>query len=105
MGEVKAYECLNKEEVIKDLGTNREMGLSLAEAEKRLNEYGENILKEKKKDGPFKIFLSQLMDPMIYVLLAAVLVTLLISIVNVLNSKEERQLAQTRKLVQDNYEN
>ena len=49
MGEVKAYECLNKEEVIKDLGTNIEMGLSLAEAEKRLNEYGENILKEKKK--------------------------------------------------------
>ena len=80
MGEVKAYECLNKEEVIKDLGTNQEMGLSLAEAEKRLNEYGENILKEKKKDGPFKIFLSQLMDPMIYVLFAAIAVTVGVSI-------------------------
>ena len=80
MGEVKAYECLNKEEVIKDLGTNIEMGLSLAEAEKRLNEYGENILKEKKKDGPFKIFLSQLMDPMIYVLFAAIAVTVGVSI-------------------------
>ena len=80
MGEVKAYECLNKEEVIKDLGTNREMGLSLAEDEKRLNEYGENILKEKKKDGPFKIFLSQLMDPMIYVLFAAIAVTVGVSI-------------------------
>ena len=80
MGEVKAYECLNKEEVIKDLGTNQEMGLSLSEAEKRLNEYGENILKEKKKDGPFKIFLSQLMDPMIYVLFAAIAVTVGVSI-------------------------
>ena len=80
MGEVKAYECLNKEEVIKDLGTNIEMGLSLTEAEKRLNEYGENILKEKKKDGPFKIFLSQLMDPMIYVLFAAIAVTVGVSI-------------------------
>lgn len=80
MGEVKAYECLNKEEVIKDLGTNIEMGLSQAEAEKRLNEYGENILKEKKKDGPFKIFLSQLMDPMIYVLFAAIAVTVGVSI-------------------------
>ena len=80
MGEVKAYECLNKEEVIKDLGTNQEMGLSLDEAEKRLNEYGENILKEKKKDGPFKIFLSQLMDPMIYVLFAAIAVTVGVSI-------------------------
>ena len=80
MAEVKAYECLNNEEVIKDLNTNRETGLSMAEAEKRLNEYGENVLKEKKKDGPFKIFLSQLMDPMIYVLFAAIAVTIGVSI-------------------------
>lgn len=80
MAEVKAYECLNNEEVIKDLNTNPETGLSEAEAEKRLNEYGENILKEKKKDGPFKIFLSQLMDPMIYVLFAAIAVTIGVSI-------------------------
>ena len=80
MAEVKAYECLNNEEVIKDLNTNRETGLSEAEAEKRLNEYGENVLKEKKKDGPFKIFLSQLMDPMIYVLFAAIAVTIGVSI-------------------------
>ena len=80
MGEVKAYECLDNEEVIKDLNTNLETGLSEAEAEKRLNEYGENVLKEKKKDGPFKIFLSQLMDPMIYVLFAAIAVTIGVSI-------------------------
>ena len=80
MGEGKAYECLDNEEVIKDLNTNPENGLSEAEAEKRLNEYGENVLKEKKKDGPFKIFLSQLMDPMIYVLFAAIAVTIGVSI-------------------------
>jgi len=80
MGEGKAYECLDNEEVIKDLNTNLETGLSEAEAAKRLNEYGENILKEKKKDGPFKIFLSQLMDPMIYVLFAAIAVTIGVSI-------------------------
>ena len=80
MGEVKAYECLDNEEVIKDLNTNPETGLSEAEAAKRLNEYGENVLKEKKKDGPFKIFLSQLMDPMIYVLFAAIAVTIGVSI-------------------------
>lgn len=80
MGEGKAYECLDNEEVIKDLNTNLEIGLSEAEAEKRLNEYGENVLKEKKKDGPFKIFLSQLMDPMIYVLFAAIAVTIGVSI-------------------------
>ena len=80
MGEGKAYECLDNEEVIKNLNTNPETGLSEAEAAKRLNEYGENILKEKKKDGPFKIFLSQLMDPMIYVLFAAIAVTIGVSI-------------------------
>ena len=80
MGEGKAYECLDNEEVIKDLNTNLETGLSEAEAKKRLNEYGENVLKEKKKDGPFKIFLSQLMDPMIYVLFAAIAVTIGVSI-------------------------
>ena len=80
MGEGKAYECLDNEEVIKDLNTNPETGLSEAEAAKRLNEYGENVLKEKKKDGPFKIFLSQLMDPMIYVLFAAIAVTIGVSI-------------------------
>ena len=80
MGEGKAYECLDNEEVIKNLNTNPETGLSEAEAAKRLNEYGENVLKEKKKDGPFKIFLSQLMDPMIYVLFAAIAVTIGVSI-------------------------
>ena len=80
MGEGKAYECLDNEEVIKNLNTNPETGLSEAEATKRLNEYGENVLKEKKKDGPFKIFLSQLMDPMIYVLFAAIAVTIGVSI-------------------------
>ena len=78
--EKEAFECLNNEEVLKKLNTNIENGLSEEEAKKRLEEYGENALKEKKKDGPFKIFLSQLMDPMIYVLFAAIAVTIGVSI-------------------------
>jgi Ca2+-transporting ATPase len=80
MEEKKLFECLNKEEVLNTISTNIENGLSEEEAKKRLEKYGENALKEKKKDGPFKIFISQLMDPMIYVLFAAIAVTIGVSI-------------------------
>ena len=80
MEEKKSFECLNKEETLNTLSTNIENGLSEEEAKKRLEKYGENALKEKKKDGPFKIFISQLMDPMIYVLFAAIAVTIGVSI-------------------------
>lgn len=82
------FETKNVKECLDILGTSESKGLSFEEAENRLKTYGYNKLQEKKKKSIFKIFIEQLMDPMIYVLLAAVLVTLLISIVNVLNSKE-----------------
>ena len=82
------FETKNVKECLDILGTSESKGLSFEEAENRLKTYGYNKLQEKKKKSIFKIFIEQLMDPMIYVLLAAVLVTLLISIVNVLNNKE-----------------
>lgn len=82
------FETLSAEETVKVLETNTEVGLTSEEANKRLEKFGHNKLEEKKKKGIFRIFLEQLMDPMIYVLFAAVLVTLLISIVNVVQGKE-----------------
>ena len=82
------FETKNVKECLDILGTSESKGLSFEETENRLKTYGYNKLQEKKKKSIFKIFIEQLMDPMIYVLLAAVLVTLLISIVNVLNNKE-----------------
>lgn len=82
------FDTKNVKECLDILGTSESKGLSSEEAENRLKTYGYNKLQEKKKKSIFKIFIEQLMDPMIYVLLAAVLVTLLISIVNVLNNKE-----------------
>ncbi len=50
-------------------------GLSSGEAQKRIKEYGPNVLKEKKKKTPFMMFLDQFRDFMILVLIAAALVS------------------------------
>ena len=50
-------------------------GLSSAEAERRLAQYGKNKLAEGKKDSLVKRFFQQLADPMILILLAAALIS------------------------------
>ncbi len=67
------------EETLKELNVNSETGLSSAEASKRLEQYGENKLKEKPKKSLLSLFLSQLQDMLIYVLLGAAVITVFIS--------------------------
>jgi len=50
-------------------------GLSSKEAEKRLKKYGPNTLKQTKKISPIKIFLQQFNDFMVWVLIAATLIS------------------------------
>jgi P-type Ca2+ transporter type 2C len=50
-------------------------GLSSADAEKRLQEYGPNLLKETKKKTAFMMFLDQFTDFMILVLIAAAVIS------------------------------
>lgn len=50
-------------------------GLSSSEADKRVQHYGKNRLKEAKKNTLFKIFLDQFKNPIIYVLLIAAIVS------------------------------
>ena len=64
------WHSLKKEEVAKSLQSS-EKGLSENEVQKRLTQYGKNILKQHKKKSKFKIFLSQLNSLLIYILLIA----------------------------------
>lgn len=61
-------------EIIGKLGTSAN-GIASEEADKRLLEYGPNILKEKKKKTLFMMFLDQFRDFMILVLIAAAVVS------------------------------
>ena len=64
-----------REEVLKELQTEIENGLSSSVAEKRLSEHGENKLKEKKKKTMLSRFLDQFKDVMIIILLIAAVVS------------------------------
>lgn len=68
----------SSKEVLKELDVNPATGLSSQEAEKRLEKYGENKLKAKPKKSLLSLFLAQLNDMLIYVLLAAAVITLVI---------------------------
>lgn len=76
---MKLWHHLTEEEVLAELSTNQEIGLSSKEAECRLERYGFNRLQETKKDSLFKRLLNQLKDPMIIVLLAAAALSLISS--------------------------
>ena len=58
------------------LKTDLNNGLTNNEAQKRLISNGYNTLEEKKKDTPLKLFFKQLKDPMIYILLVAIVISL-----------------------------
>ena len=65
----------NIQEVKSILNTDIENGLTEDEAKKRIGQFGYNELEEEKKRSPFKIFLSQFNDFMIWVLIAAALIS------------------------------
>lgn len=65
------HEQKTVQQVLEELQVNSEEGLSTDEAAKRLNEYGPNAFQEKKPKTKIQMFISQLRDPMIYILFAA----------------------------------
>lgn len=69
--QVESPHALDAEEVVKELHTQAEEGLSQQEAEKRLQKYGPNELKEHKEKSLLQLLLSQLNNPVIYLLTAA----------------------------------
>lgn len=67
----EAFETKTTEETERLLHSTDPGGLSAEEARKRLEQYGPNRLQEPEQPGFFSRLLSQFMDPLIYVLAAA----------------------------------
>ncbi len=63
------------EQVLETLKTNPKTGISEKEAGERIEQYGYNQLEEKKGRTPFKIFISQFNDFMIWILIAAAFIS------------------------------
>ena len=73
-------ETLTTEQTEKEFKTDFKKGLTSEEAFARLEKFGPNKLAEKKKKTWIQIFFEQMANPMIYVLFAAIAVTIGISI-------------------------
>ncbi|MCU0104521.1 calcium-translocating P-type ATPase, PMCA-type [Acholeplasma vituli] len=65
--------------VVETLGVNPKTGLSTHEVEQRLTQHGLNQLTPKKKKSLIKLFFKQLNDVLIYVLIAAAILTIVAS--------------------------
>ena len=65
------------EDILKQYSTQKE-GLSSTEAQKRLEKYGLNKLQEQKRDSPLKLFFSQFLDVLIFMLLIAAIASYII---------------------------
>ena len=82
------FETKSAKEVLQELDVNPSTGLTSEEAGQRLIKYGPNKLAEKKKTPLFLVFLGQFNDPMIFILLAAALLSIAISIYNSIHNGE-----------------
>src|SRR3972149_11919901 len=102
------------DQVVSDLHSSRQ-GWSEAEAERRLVEYGHNVLTEKRGKTPLAMFLDQFKDFMILVLIGAAFIsglicdvtdTIAIAVIVVLNAtigfvqeyRAERAMAALKKM-------
>jgi Ca2+-transporting ATPase len=72
-----AWHTKNTEQVLSELKVDQQ-GLDSGEVKRRLEEYGYNELKEKKRITPLQIFLNQFKDVFVIMLLAATVISFLI---------------------------
>ncbi len=70
----------NGEELLRQLNTNPETGLSSAQVAELLGKHGQNRLREKKKKTTLQRFIDQFKDVMILILIAAAIVSFVVVI-------------------------
>jgi len=66
----------SSKDVLKELNVSSETGLSTEEVKNRLDKYGSNKLKGKPKKSLLQLFLAQLQDMLIYVLIGAAVINI-----------------------------
>jgi Ca2+-transporting ATPase len=71
----KKWYALNIQESCQELGTDPELGLDIQEAADRLKSYGPNILQEKPSRTLFSMFIGQMKEILVLILLAAVIIS------------------------------
>ena len=71
------YYAMTQDEIFKRFQVD-ESGLSTREATKRLNKYGKNELPKKEKDSILKIFLMELVDPIVLLLIVAIIASFIV---------------------------
>jgi Ca2+-transporting ATPase len=103
-----------KNEVLKEFKSDPSKGLTREEFEKRLKKYGQNKLKETKKRSLWSILFSQINNPVIYLLVAALILAFVfgdyeagiaIAVVIILNTAigfwMEKQAQQSMKALKE----
>ena len=79
------FYAMSTDEILKKFQTSEE-GLTSKEATKRINKYGYNELPRKKPDSILKIFLNELLDPIVLILIVA---TALLCLFPIIGKKNE----------------
>jgi len=66
-------------QVVNILNTDTTTGLSIQEVQYRLKKYGKNLITHEKKISKLKILISQIRNPLVYILLAAIVISLMVN--------------------------
>jgi Ca2+-transporting ATPase len=86
-------------EVAKKIGTSIENGLSEQEVQKRLEQYGRNELIKEKGKTALQIFIGQFKDFLIYLLIFAIIISIIIGVYEAATSGETWSTEYTDALV------
>ncbi len=86
-------------EVVKKMGTSLENGLTEQEVQKRLEKYGKNELVKEKGKSAWQIFIGQFKDFLIYLLIFAIIISIIIGLYEAVTSGESWSTEYTDALV------
>jgi Ca2+-transporting ATPase len=72
------WHALDKDEVLQKLGADAARGLETAEAARRLEEHGPNVLEERELKSPWRILWEQITSAMVLILIGAAIISALL---------------------------